>query len=423
MSLEEERINREALELHEQYKGKVAIAAKAPLRNMRDLALAYSPGVAEPCKRIHENPEDVYRYTAKGNLVAVVSDGTAVLGLGDIGPEAAMPVMEGKAVLFKVFAGVDGFPICLATKSVDEIVQTVKLLAPTFGGVNLEDIAAPRCFEIEERLIKELQIPVFHDDQHGTAIVVAAGLINAVKRIGKTLGDLKVVVNGAGASGVAVSKLIMDMGVNDLILCDTTGALYVGRSKNMNPYKASMAARTNPRKVEGTLADAVVGADLFIGLSKAGALSVEMLKSMAPEPIIFAMANPVPEIWPEDAIAAGAAIVGTGRSDYPNQINNVLAFPGVFRGALDVQATCINEAMKRAAADAIASLISAEELTQGIVIPNTFDTRVAPAVAAAVAQAAIETGVARVPVDPAKVAENCRLMTALPPSSIDSVAD
>lgn len=399
--------------MHEQAQGKLAVALKVPLRNMDDLARAYSPGVAEPCRKIHADPAAVYRYTAKGNLVAVVTDGSAVLGLGNIGPEAAMPVMEGKAALFKAFAGVDGFPICLDTKDVDELVKTVRLLAPVFGGINLEDIAAPRCFEIEERLIEALNIPVFHDDQHGTAIVVAAGVLNAVKVVGKNLESLRVVVNGAGASGIAVSRMLLSLGITDLILCDRAGAIYRGREQNMNAYKEAVARQTNPRGVQGDLAAAMAGADLVVGLSQAGAITPDMVRSMAPRPLVFALANPDPEIWPGDAQAAGAAVVATGRSDFPNQVNNVLAFPGVFRGALDARATRINEEMKRAAAVAIAGLVSEDDLANGIVIPNSFDRRAAPAVAAAVAEAAVATGVAQVAVDPQAVADRCRELATI----------
>jgi len=394
----------DALKLHRENQGKIAVVSKVPLRDKNDLSLAYTPGVAEACKEIHSNKEAVYEYTAKGNLVAVVSDGTAVLGLGDIGPEAAMPVMEGKSLLFKNFGAVDAFPICVATKDVDEIVKLVKLLEPTFGGVNLEDISAPRCFEIEERLKKETSIPIFHDDQHGTAVVVAAALINAVKVVGKNLADSKIVVNGAGAAGMSVTKLLLDLGVKDIILCDTKGPIYEGRQEGMNKYKEEIATRTNPRKIKGTLADALVGADIFVGVSVAGVVSKEMVASMAKDAIVLAMANPVPEIMPDLAKEAGAKIVATGRSDFPNQVNNVLAFPGILRGALDVRARDINEAMKRAAAEAIAGLISDAERGPENIIPKPFDRRVAPAVAAAVARAAMESGVARLQVDPAEVA-------------------
>ncbi|MBM4762541.1 malic enzyme-like NAD(P)-binding protein [Bacillus sp. B15-48] len=396
-------LREEALHMHRENKGKLESKSKVPVRNARDLSLAYSPGVAEPCKMIYDKPETVYDYTMKGNMVAVVSDGTAVLGLGNIGPEAALPVMEGKAVLFKSFAGVDAFPICLNTTDVDKIVETVKLLEPTFGGVNLEDIAAPNCFEIEERLKKETNIPVFHDDQHGTAIVTVAGLVNALKLTGKKMNEIKVVANGAGAAGIAIIKLLYTYGVRDIIMCDTKGAIYEGRSQGMNSIKSEVAKFTNRSNIKGTLADAIKGADVFIGVSVAGALTSEMIKSMNDQPIIFAMANPNPEIMPDEALAAGAKVIGTGRSDFPNQVNNVLAFPGIFRGALDVRATHINEKMKVAAVEAIASLISEEELSSEYVIPAPFDSRVAPAVAAAVAKAAMETGVARIKVDPEEV--------------------
>ncbi|CAM3963161.1 NAD(P)-dependent malic enzyme [Mesobacillus thioparans] len=398
-------LREEALHMHRVNKGKLESKSKVPVRNARDLSLAYSPGVAEPCKEIYDKPETVYDYTMKGNMVAVVSDGTAVLGLGNIGPEAALPVMEGKAVLFKSFAGVDAFPICLNTTDVDKIVETVKLLEPTFGGVNLEDIAAPNCFAVEERLKKETNIPVFHDDQHGTAIVTVAGLVNALKIVGKKMNEIKVVANGAGAAGIAIIKLLYSYGVRDIIMCDTKGAIYEGRPNGMNAIKEEVAKFTNRDNVEGSLADAIKGADVFIGVSVAGALTSEMIQTMNNDSIIFAMANPVPEIMPEEAKAAGAAVIGTGRSDFPNQVNNVLAFPGIFRGALDARATHINEKMKVAAVEAIAGLIEESELSSDYVIPGPFDPRVAPAVAAAVAKAAMETGVARIKVDPQEVRE------------------
>jgi malate dehydrogenase (oxaloacetate-decarboxylating) len=398
-------LREEALHMHRVNKGKLESKSKVPVRNARDLSLAYSPGVAEPCKEIYDKPETVYDYTMKGNMVAVVSDGTAVLGLGNIGPEAALPVMEGKAVLFKSFAGVDAFPICLNTTDVDKIVETVKLLEPTFGGVNLEDIAAPNCFAVEERLKKETNIPVFHDDQHGTAIVTVAGLVNALKIVGKKMNEIKVVANGAGAAGIAIIKLLYSYGVRDIIMCDTKGAIYEGRPNGMNAIKDEVAKFTNRDNVEGSLAEAIKGADVFIGVSVAGALTSEMVHTMNNDPIIFAMANPVPEIMPEEAKGAGAAVIGTGRSDFPNQVNNVLAFPGIFRGALDARATHINEKMKVAAVEAIASLIEESELSSDYVIPGPFDPRVAPAVAAAVANAAMETGVARIKVDPEEVKE------------------
>lgn len=398
-------LREEALHMHRINKGKLESKSKVPVRNAKDLSLAYSPGVAEPCKDIYEKPETVYEYTMKGNMVAVVTDGTAVLGLGNIGPEAALPVMEGKAVLFKSFAGVDAFPICLNTTDVEKIIETVKLLEPTFGGVNLEDIAAPNCFVIEERLKKETNIPVFHDDQHGTAIVTAAGLVNALKLIGKKITEIKVVANGAGAAGIAIIKLLHSYGVRDIIMCDTKGAIYEGRPQGMNDVKAEVAKFTNRDNLSGSLADVMKGADVFIGVSVAGALTKEMVASMNKDSIIFAMANPTPEIMPDVAKEAGARVVGTGRSDFPNQVNNVLAFPGIFRGALDVRATHINEEMKVAAVEAIASLINESELNEDYVIPAPFDARVAPAVAAAVAKAAMETGVARIKVDPEDVKE------------------
>lgn len=393
----------EALRLHAQNKGKLRTESKVPVRDARDLSLAYTPGVAEPCKEIYADPEKIYDYTSKGNLVAVVTNGTAVLGLGDIGPGAGMPVMEGKAVLFKAFAGVDAFPICLATKDVEKIVETVKLLEPTFGGINLEDISAPSCFEIESRLKKEVSIPVFHDDQHGTAIVTCAALINALKIVSKRIADVKVIVNGAGAAGIAITKLLLRLGVADVILCDTKGAIYPGRMTGMNRYKDEIARVTNKRCVMGGLKEALAGADIFVGVSKAGLLSEEMVRSMAPDPVVFAMANPVPEIMPDEARKGGARVVATGRSDFPNQINNVLAFPGVFRGALDVRATDINEEMKLAAVYAISSLVSDGEVSPDYIVPRPFDSRVAPAVAAAVADAAIKSGVAQLKLDPDEI--------------------
>ncbi|MCP1160068.1 NAD(P)-dependent malic enzyme [Bacillus infantis] len=396
-------LREEALHMHRENQGKLESKSKVQVRNAKDLSLAYSPGVAEPCKAIYDKPETVYEYTMKGNMVAVVSDGTAVLGLGNIGPEAALPVMEGKAVLFKSFAGVDAFPICLNTTDIDKIVETVKLLEPTFGGVNLEDIAAPNCFVIEERLKKETNIPIFHDDQHGTAIVTVAGMVNALKLAGKKMNEVKVVANGAGAAGIAIIKLLYSYGVRDIIMCDTKGAIFEGRPQGMNDIKNEVAKYTNRDNKQGSLADVIVDADVFIGVSAEGALTADMVRSMKQDPIIFAMANPNPEIMPEEAKEAGAMVVGTGRSDFPNQVNNVLAFPGIFRGALDVRATHINEKMKVAAVEAIASLVSPEELTADYVIPGPFDPRVAPAVAAAVARAAMETGVARIKVDPEEV--------------------
>ncbi len=389
-------LNQEALKLHEKNRGKIEVISKTEIKDMHDLAVVYTPGVAEPCRKIHDKTSEVYKYTSKGNMVAVVSDGTAVLGLGDIGPEAALPVMEGKAVLFKYFAGVDAFPICLATKDPDKIVEAVTLIAPSFGGINLEDISAPRCFEIEDRLKKILDIPVFHDDQHGTAIVVLSGLINALKIVGKDIDKIKVVVNGAGASAIAVLKFIMSAGVKNAILCDSKGIIYEGRKENMNSVKEEMAKITNKDKVKGTLADAIVGADVFIGLSVGGALTQEMVKTMASDPIVFAMANPTPEIMPEEAKAAGARIVATGRSDFPNQVNNCLGFPAIFKGALKVRARDINEEMKIAAAQAIASIIPDNELNEENIIPNVFNPLVVERESEAVAKAAIESGVARI---------------------------
>ncbi|WP_096269754.1 NAD(P)-dependent malic enzyme [Paucisalibacillus globulus] len=399
--------------MHKQNKGKLETVSKVQVTNAKELSLAYSPGVAEPCKVIHDRKETVYDYTMKGNMVAVVSDGSAVLGLGNIGPEAALPVMEGKSVLFKTFAGVDSFPICLDTHDVDEIVNTVKLMEPTFGGVNLEDIAAPNCFIIEERLKKETNIPIFHDDQHGTAIVTVAGLINALKLVGKSFSEIKVVSNGAGAAGIAIVKLLYHFGVRDLIMCDSRGAIFEGRSYGMNDVKDSVAQITNRNKKEGSLEEVLDGADVFIGVSVGGALTQDMVRKMNADPIIFAMANPDPEILPKDAKEAGAKVIGTGRSDFPNQVNNVLAFPGIFRGALDVRATRINEKMKVAAAEAIASLITEEELNEDYVIPAPFDPRVAPLVASEVARAAMDSGVARIQVDPDEISEKTRQLAKI----------
>ena len=406
-------LREDALHMHQVKQGKLEIQAKVEVKNAQDLSLAYSPGVAEPCKEIFENPEKVYDFTMKGNMVGLVTNGTSVLGLGNIGAEASLPVMEGKAILFKSFAGVDAFPIALNTTDVDKIVETVKLMAPTFGGIHLEDIAAPHCFEIEERLNKELTIPVYHDDQHGTAIVTLAGLVNALKIVKKKMNDLKVVINGAGASGIAISRLLYSYGVTNMIICDTKVAIYAGRPVSMNPAKESVAIYTNAKGEKGYLSDVMKGADVFIGVSVAETLTLEMVQTMKEDAIIFALANPVPEISPADAKAAGAIIVGTGRSDFPNQVNNVLAFPGIFRGALDVRATTINEEMKKAAAEAIAALIADSELTADYVIPSPFDPRVAPAVAAAVAKAAMETNVARIQVDPEQVRLKTMKLTAI----------
>src|SRR3982751_68301 len=384
-----------ALKMHKENRGKLGVYSKVPVQNAQDLSLAYSPGVAEPCKDIFQDENKAYDYTMKGNLVAVVTNGTAVLGLGNIGPKAAMPVMEGKALLFKSFADVDAFPICLDTTDSDKIVETVKLLEPTFGGINLEDIKAPECFEIEDRLRKICNIPVFHDDQHGTAIVTAAGLLNALKLANKKIEEIRVVVNGAGSAGVAIVKLLIKMGVKDVILCDTKGIIYEGRPSGMNSFKEEMARITNKEQIQGSLADALVGADVFVGVSAPGAVTKEMIRSMNHHSIIFAMANPVPEIMPEEAREAGALVVGTGRSDYPNQVNNVLAFPGIFRGALDIRARTIDEGMELAAARAIAATIAADELSADYIVPSVFNRAVAPAVAAAVAEAAVASGAAR----------------------------
>lgn len=388
-------IGERSLQKHKEWGGKIEIISRAPVNNKEDLSLAYTPGVAEPCLAIQKNVDDSYIYTRRSNLVAVITDGTAVLGLGDIGPEAGMPVMEGKCVLFKTFGNVDAFPLCIRSKDVDTIVNTIKLIAGSFGGINLEDISAPRCFEIERRLREELDIPVFHDDQHGTAIVTVAAMLNALKICKKNIEDIEVVVNGSGAAGIAVTRLLMSMGMKKVILCDTKGAIYKGRD-NLNPEKAMMAEISNLEMKKGTLRDVIKGADVFIGLSGPGMVDEDMVRSMAKDPIIFAMANPIPEIMPDAALAAGAKVVGTGRSDFPNQINNVLAFPGIFRGALDVRARDINDEMKIAAAKAIASLVSDEELCPEYIIPAPFDKRVGPAVAEAVAEAARRTGVARI---------------------------
>ncbi len=383
-----------ALKLHKEHGGKIEVVSTVPLKSRDDLSTAYTPGVAAPCIEIHKNPETVYDYTRKHNLVAVVSDGTAVLGLGNIGAAAAIPVMEGKSVLFKEFGGVDAFPICLNTTDVDEIVKTVKYLEPVFGGINLEDIAAPRCFEIERRLKEELSIPVFHDDQHGTAIIVLAAVTNALKLAGKKLSEIKAVFSGAGAAGTAICRLLMKNGLKNVIMTDIDGIIYRGRP-NMDSSLAALAEDTNPENISGTLADAVRGADLFIGVSAANLLKPEMIKSMAHKPIIFAMANPTPEVMPDAAKEAGAFVVGTGRSDFPNQINNVLAFPGVFRGALDARAKEINDEMKIAAAMAIADLVLPDELTPDYILPAALDARVSQAVAEAVKKAAYATGAAR----------------------------
>lgn len=386
---------KESLKLHEQWKGKIEVITRAPLETRDDLSLAYTPGVAQPCLEIQKDVNKSYDLTRRSNLVAVITDGTAVLGLGDIGPEAGMPVMEGKCALFKAFGDVDAIPLCVRSKEVDDIVKTVALLAGSFGGVNLEDISAPRCFEIERKLKEICDIPIFHDDQHGTAVVTLAAMLNALKLTGKKIEDIRVVTSGAGAAGIAIIKLLISMGLKDVVLCDRKGAIYKGRD-GLNTEKEEMAEITNAQMRKGTLEEVIKGADVFIGVSAPGCVTPEMVKSMAPDPIIFAMANPTPEIMPDLAREAGAAVVGTGRSDFPNQINNVLAFPGIFRGALDVRASDINDAMKIAAAKAIAEFVKPEELTAEYIIPSALNRDVAAAVAKAVAQAARDTGVARI---------------------------
>ena len=385
----------ESLKLHYQWKGKLDTVPKMKVENSDDLSLAYTPGVAQPCIEIQKDPSLSYELTGRGNTVAVITDGSAVLGLGDIGPEAGMPVMEGKCVLFKAFGGVNAIPLCLKTKDVDEFVNAVYLLSGSFGGINLEDISAPRCFEIERKLKEKCDIPVFHDDQHGTAIVVLSAMINALKVVGKQMEDIKVVTSGAGAAGIAIIKLLISMGLKNVIMCDRTGAIYEGRDK-LNPAKEEIARITNRSMEKGSLKDVIRGADVFIGVSSPGTVTPEMVKSMAPGAILFPMANPTPEIMPDAALSAGAAVVGTGRSDFPNQINNVLAFPGIFRGAFDVRASEINDEMKLAAAYALADLVSLEELSPNYIIVPAFDPRVGPAVAKAVAEAAKKTGVARI---------------------------
>ena len=385
-----------ALEKHLQWKGKIEIVPTCPVETKDDLSVAYTPGVAAPCIQIHEDVNDVYEYCRKWNLVAVVTDGSAVLGLGDIGPEAGMPVMEGKCVLFKAFGDVDAFPLCIKSQDVDEIVNTIYLISGSFGGVNLEDIAAPRCFEIERKLKEKCDIPIFHDDQHGTAVITLAGLNNAMKLANKQKEQVRIVINGAGAAAISITKLLLKAGYGNITLCDRKGAVYQGRTEGMNAAKEEISKITNLDKRAGSLADVLKGADVFIGVSAPGSVTTEMVKTMAQDPIIFACANPVPEIYPEEAKAGGARIISTGRSDFPNQINNVLAFPGIFRGAFDVRAKDINDEMKIAAAQALADLISEEELSPEYFIPKAFDKRVGPAVAKAVAEAARKTGVARI---------------------------
>ena len=386
--------NAASLKMHEENQGKLEVALKVQLENKDDLSTAYTPGVAEPCREIHKNPADAYKYTLKANTVAVVSDGTAVLGLGDIGPLAAIPVMEGKSVLFKKFGNVDAFPICLDTKDTEEIIETVKRLAPSFGGINLEDISAPRCFEIEKRLKEELDIPVFHDDQHGTAIVVAAGLTNALKIVGKKWEDVSAVISGAGSAGISICKLLQSFGIGNVVLVDSKGALVDGDPR-LNSAKQEIAAVTNKDKESGSLADVLKGKDIFIGVSAPGLVTADMVRTMASDPIVFAMANPTPEIMPDEAKAGGARIVATGRSDFPNQINNVLVFPGIFRGALDARASAITEPMKEAAARAIAAVVSEDELSEEYIIPDAFNENVAKVVAKAVADEAKRSGISK----------------------------
>ncbi|MBQ3655153.1 MAG: NAD-dependent malic enzyme [Synergistaceae bacterium] len=386
---------KESLRLHEQWKGKIEVIATVPVATKDDLSLAYTPGVAEPCLAIQKDIGKSYDLTRRHNLCLVVTDGSAVLGLGDIGPEAGMPVMEGKCVLFKAFGGVDAFPLCVKTKDVDEFVETVYNISGSFGGINLEDIAAPRCFEIEKKLKAKCDIPIFHDDQHGTAVITLAGMINALKVVGKDIADIKIAVNGAGAAAIAITKLLISAGVKNVTLCDRTGIVYKGREKGMNWIKSEMAEITNPEGLKGGLTDAMKGADVFIGVSAPGSVTQDMVRSMAKDPIIFACANPTPEIFPDEAKAAGAKVISTGRSDFPNQINNVLAFPGIFRGTFDVRASDINEAMKVAASHALAELVEPDKLSPDYIIPAAFDPRVGPAVSKAVAEAARKSGVAR----------------------------
>ena len=387
---------KESLRLHGEWKGKIEVVSRVPVATKEDLSLAYTPGVAQPCLEIQKDVDKSYEYTRRHNMCLVVTDGSAVLGLGDIGPEAGMPVMEGKCVLFKAFGDVDAFPLCIKSKDVDEIVNTIYMISGSFGGVNLEDIAAPRCFEIEKKLKEKCDIPIFHDDQHGTAVITLAGIKNALKLVGKKIDEIKVVVNGAGAAAISITKLLLSAGVKNAVLCDRKGALYDGRAEGMNPVKEEMAKITNLEKKSGSLADMLVGADVFIGVSAPGVVTTDMVKTMAKDAIIFACANPTPEIFPEDAKAGGARVIATGRSDFPNQCNNVLAFPGIFRGTFDVRAKDINDEMKIAAADAIAGLISDDELNEEYILPAAFDPRVGKAVAAAVAEAARKSGVARI---------------------------
>ena len=392
----EKTVAERSLELHEKFRGKIEIKSRVPVKTKEDLSLAYTPGVAQPCLEIQKDISKSYVYTNRWNTCLVVTDGTAVLGLGDLGPEAGMPVMEGKCVLFKEFGNVDAFPLCIKSKDVDEIVNTIYLISGSCGGVNLEDIAAPRCFEIEKKLKEKCDIPIFHDDQHGTAVITLAGLTNALRLVGKKKEEIKVAVNGAGAAAISITKLLIAAGIKNVTLCDRTGAIYEGREKGMNPIKEEMAKITNRDKIHGSLADIVKGADVFIGVSAPGSLTTDMVKTMAKDAIIFACANPTPEIYPDEAKAGGARVIATGRSDFPNQINNVLAFPGIFRGAFDVRASDINDEMKMAAAEALANLISEDELSEDYIIPAAFDPRVGKAVAEAVAEAARKSGVARI---------------------------
>ena len=387
---------KESLRLHGEWKGKIEVVSRVPVATKEDLSLAYTPGVAQPCLEIQKDVDKSYEYTRRHNMCLVVTDGSAVLGLGDIGPEAGMPVMEGKCVLFKAFGDVDAFPLCIKSKDVDEIVNTIYMISGSFGGVNLEDIAAPRCFEIEKKLKEKCDIPIFHDDQHGTAVITLAGIKNALKLVGKKIDEIKVVVNGAGAAAISITKLLLSAGVKNAVLCDRKGAIYDGRAEGMNPVKEEMAKITNLEKKSGSLADMLVGADVFIGVSAPGVVTTDMVKTMAKDAIIFACANPTPEIFPDEAKAGGARVIATGRSDFPNQCNNVLAFPGIFRGTFDVRAKDINDEMKIAAADAIAGLISDDELNEEYILPAAFDPRVGKAVAAAVAEAARKSGVARI---------------------------
>ena len=396
--MEEKRMDyaKESLKLHGEWKGKIEVVTRVPVENKDDLSLAYTPGVAQPCLEIQKDVNKSYELTRRWNMCLVVTDGSAVLGLGDIGPEAGMPVMEGKCVLFKAFGDVDAFPLCIKSNDVDEIVNTIYLISGSFGGVNLEDISAPRCFEIEKKLKEKCDIPIFHDDQHGTAIITLAGLTNALKVVGKKKEEVRVVMNGAGAAAISIARLLLTAGVKNITLCDRKGAIYEGRKEGMNPVKEEMSKITNPEKKSGSLADMLVGADVFIGVTAPGAVTIDMVKTMAKDAIIFACANPTPEIFPDDAKAGGAKVIATGRSDFPNQINNVLAFPGVFRGAFDVRAKDINDEMKIAAAEALAGLITDEELAPDYIIPKAFDKRVGAAVAKAVAETARKTGVARI---------------------------